>query len=286
MTVFDAKSKDTFWHNGIIRLDAAVTPELLHVLRLEFDNWVAQSRQHSIPFGQMIDGRPRFDVEPGHCAKRPALRRVASPTELSEAYLSVVCASHLISAIAELVGPNLRFHHSKVNSKLPGTKTSVKWHQDFAFDPHSNDDLITAILLLDDVTEDNGPPKIAPGSHRGSLHSLWHNGAFTGAVCSETAKHWEAFAVPCTGQRGSAFLMHTRLAHASAENVSNAPRTLFIFNVGAADAVPLAPCAVPSIHQGKIVHGVEPNRIRCTPFELETPEIPNGASFFVQQARH
>lgn len=114
----------------------------------------------------------------------------------------------------------------------------------------------------------------------------WYNAYLALGLHSETAKHWEAFAVPCTGQRGSAFLMHTRLAHASAENVSNALRTLFIFNVGAADALPLAPCAVPSIHQGKIVHGVEPNRIRCTPFELQAPEIPNGASFFVQQARH
>lgn len=84
--------------------------------------------------------------------------------------------------------------------------------------------------------------------------------------------------------RGSAFLLHTRLAHASAVNRSDAARTLFIFNIGAADAVPLSPCAVPSVHQGMIVCGQEPHRIRCTPFEVKIPEIPTSASFFVQQA--
>lgn len=284
MPVVDHNSKALFRRDGVIKLDAAITPELLNMLRLEFDAWVARSRQYSAPFGLMMDGRPRFDVEPGHCAERPALRRVASPTELSDAYLSVVRDSRIISAIAELIGSDLRFHHSKVNSKLPGAKTSVKWHQDFAYDPHSNDDLITVILLLNDVTEENGPPKVVPGSHKGPLRALWHAGVFTGAVGNEIAEQCEASSVSCIGQRGSAFLMHTRLAHASAENGSSSPRTLFIFNIGAADAVPLAPCAVPSIHQGMIVHGKEPNRVRCTPFELQTPEVPTGASFFTQQA--
>lgn len=284
MPVVDDNSKASFWRDGVMQLEAAVEPELLDVLRAEFNGWVDRSRHHTVPFGRMLDGRPRFDVEPGHCPERPALRRVASPTELSDHYLSVVCGGRIIDATAELVGPDLRFHHSKINSKLPGTATSVKWHQDFAFDPHSNDDLITVILFLDDVTHDNGALKVAPGSHRGPLYTHWHEGVFTGTVSSEVATRLEESAMPCVGPRGLALLMHTRTAHASGTNTTTAARALYIFNVGAADAVPLAPCAVPSAHQGMLVHGEEPGWIRCTPFELQNPEIPAGASFFEQQA--
>ena len=284
MATLDDQQKAAFWRDGFVKLDAVLPADRLAVLRLEFDRWVLQSRQHAGPFGRMQDGRPRFDVEPGHSARRPALRRVASPTELSQAYLQVVCDRRLTEAVADLIGPDLRFHHAKINSKLPGAATQVKWHQDFAFDPHSNDDLVTVALFLDDVCAQNGPLKVAPGSHRGPVYTLWHNGVFTGAVSQKVTARLEASAVPCTGSGGSALLMHTRLAHASAVNKSSAPRTLFIFNIGAADALPLSSCAVPSIHQGMIVRGQEPHRIRCTPFEVPKPEVPTGASFFEQQA--
>lgn len=285
MAILSDEQKSAFWRDGFLRVDDAITAQLGHELARDFSAWVEESRGHSGAYGQMLDGRPRFDVEPGHSAEHPALRRVASPTELSESYLSAITGGRATDAAAELLGPDLRFHHSKVNSKLPGAKTTVKWHQDFTFDPHSNDDLVTVILFIDDVTEQSGPPLVVPGSHQGDLHSLWHNGKFTGAVSEEVARECETRATPCTGPGGTAYLMHTRLSHASLENKSLAPRTLFIFNIGAADAVPLSPCAVPSRHQGMIIRGREPGKIRCTEYEMECPEIPQGASFFVQQAQ-
>ena len=41
----------------------------------------------------------------------------------------------------------------------------VEWHQDFAFYPHTNDDLIIGIYL-EDCYEQNGPLKIIKGSHK------------------------------------------------------------------------------------------------------------------------
>ena len=83
---------------------------------------------------------------------------------------------------AELIGPSIRFHHGKVNSKLPGTATQVKWHQDFPFEPMTNDDMITALLFVDDVTLENGPLEVLPGTHKGPIHSHWHKGLFTGSA--------------------------------------------------------------------------------------------------------
>ena len=50
--------------------------------------------------------------------------------------------------VADLIGPDVKLHHTKINSKLPGSATAVKWHQDFPFTPHSNDSLITALLMV------------------------------------------------------------------------------------------------------------------------------------------
>lgn len=275
---------DAFRRDGAVVAQNAVSPETLAALRATFSDWVEESRTHTAAYGQICDGRPRFDIEDDHAPDHPSLRRVASPTDVSDIYANVAFGSAMTDMASDLLGPDVRFHHAKVNSKLPKTKTVVKWHQDFPFDPHSNDDTLTALLFLDDITLENGPLMIAPGSHRGPLLSHFQNGQFTGAVSEDAAAAFQASAVPCTGPAGSVCLMHSRVAHASSPNDSALPRTLYIVTYAAADAVPLAPCAVPSPHQGKIVRGVEPGRIRSMNFEIQTPVIPKGASFFAQQA--
>jgi len=274
-----------FRRDGAVVVEDAITPEALSALCAEFSAWVDESRTQTAAYGQICDGRPRFDLDDDHTAERPSLRRVASPTDISKTYCDVAFDSAMTDMAADLVGPNVRFHHAKVNSKLPKTKTVVKWHQDFTFDPHSNDDTLTALLFLDDVTMENGPLLIAPGSHRGPLHSLWQDGAFTGAVGDDVAASFQAAARPCYGRAGSVCLMHSRVAHASTANDSDGARTLYIVTYSAADAVPLSPVAVPSPDSGRLVRGSEPGRIRSTDFKMETPEIPSGASFFVQQAQ-
>ncbi len=276
--------KSEFWENGVTVVESAYSAADLEPLRQQHQHWIDESRQHAGPFGEVLDGRPRFDVEPGHGKESPALRRVASPEEVSQAYLDILQGGPLIEAVADLLGADLRFHHAKLNSKLPGSGTTVKWHQDFTFDPHSNDDCITAMLFLDDITHEIGPARVVPGSHRGPLYSLWHKDVFTGAVAHEVAARCETEAIECLGPEGSLCLMHTRALHASSENLTAGPRTLYIATLTAADAIPLVPCAVPSSYSGSILHGRDPGRIRSIAFAMENPEIPAGASFFNQQA--
>ncbi|UCH41917.1 MAG: phytanoyl-CoA dioxygenase family protein [Gammaproteobacteria bacterium] len=273
-----------FWESGVVVVESAYSAHELEPLLQQHRRWIEESRHHDGPFGEMSDGRPRFDVEPGHCREKPALRRVASPEEISSAYLDILQGGPMLMAVVDLLGENLRFHHAKLNSKLPGSGTTVKWHQDFTFDPHSNDDCVTAMLFLDDIIPDIGPARVVPGSHRGPLYSLWHEEVFTGAVADEIAAQCEQKAVECLGPVGSLCLMHTRALHASSENLTRRPRTLYIATLTAADAIPLAPCAVPSKYAGSVVHGRNPGRIRSIAFDMENPEIPSGASFFDQQA--
>ncbi len=278
--------KDAFWRDGYLTIENAVSPDLLGRLRDAFSGWVEESRSHDSPYGETINAKPRFDVEPGHTADKPGLRRVNAPVEVSEAYYEAMASSHMTDCVADLIGPNLKFHHSKINSKLPGGATQVKWHQDFPFTPHTNDDVITALLMVDEVTEENGPLEVLPGSHKGEIHGLWHDGVFTGAIDDEIAADCQRKAALCTGPAGSVCLMHTRLLHGSAPNKSANPRTLFISVYSAEDSVPVSPSPMPNKFEGTVVRGVRTGRVRAIPYEIMLPQLPSSASFFDQQAQH
>ena len=285
MTTLTPEQVELFQRDGYLVLEDALSGEDLERLRRDFAGWVEESRQHDAAYGLTFDGRPRFDIEPGHSAERPALRRIASPTELSAAYLDVMRDSPAVDATAELIGPNLEFNHAKVNSKQPGAATEVRFHQDICFEAHTNDSMLAVLYFLDDVTLENGPLEVVPGSHRGPLYDHWQDGVFTGIVASEVETRARIAAVPCTGPAGTACLMHGRLLHGSAPNLSDRPRTLFISAYRAEDCYPLETSHVPCEHEGELVRGERTNRVRCSDMELAFSEVPTGASFFEQQAQ-
>lgn len=285
LKVLTPDQQESFWANGYLVVHDAVSPAQLDAMREDFGAWVEESREHSDSYGSTLDNRPRFDLEPGHDKDRPALRRVSAPIEVSEAFRTVATESNMVDAVADLIGPNVKLHHTKINSKLPGATTEVKWHQDFPFTPHSNDDIVTALLMVDEVTETNGPLEVLAGSHTGELHSLWHDGVFTGHIEDGIARQSKANADVCTGPAGAVCFMHTRLLHGSTANRSDRPRTLFIAVYSAEDAVPLSPNPLPNKYEGLMVRGERTNRIRSTVFDVERPEFPKAASFFNQQAK-
>jgi len=284
MRVLSEEQREQFWSEGFLLVENVVDADLLQAMRDDFSAWVEESREHSEPYGEAIDGRARYDLEPGHTAEKPALRRVNAPVEVSQAYYDSMASSRMTDCVADLIGPNVKFHHSKINAKLPGGKTEVKWHQDFPFTPHSNDDLITALLMVDDVTQENGPLEVVAGSHKGELHGLWHNGVFTGAVADSVAEDCKQKAVTCVGSAGSVCLMHTSLLHGSAPNLGNRARNIFISVYSAEDAVPCSSNPMPTEFEGLVVRGEKTGKIRSIPFEIELPQKPVTASFFDQQA--
>jgi ectoine hydroxylase-related dioxygenase (phytanoyl-CoA dioxygenase family) len=284
MHVLTSQQKEQFWSQGYLVVENAVDNKQLQALKDDFAKWTQQSRDYSAPYGETIDNRPRFDIALGHTKAKPELRRINAPVEVSQAYYEAMASSKMTDCVADLIGPNVKLHHSKINSKLPGGKTEVKWHQDFPFTPHSNDDLITALLMVDEVTLDNGPLEVVPGSHKGELHNLWQDGVFTGSVSALVTKQCQAQAVTCVGAAGSVCLMHTRLLHGSKPNTGKDPRTLFISVYSSEDAIPYSSNPMPSKYEGLVVRGEKTNTVRSVEYVMPLPEKPTTASFFDQQA--
>lgn len=276
---------DQYHQQGFLVVEHVLTSEEIAALQHDFDQWVEESRSQSAPWGNTQDGRSRFDIESDHSADHPSLRRVSSPNDISAAYRHAALQSRMTQIAGQLIGGSgARYHHSKINSKLPHTATKVEWHQDFLFTPHSNDDIVTALLMVSEVTPENGPLNVVPGSHRGQLYSHWQDGRFTGAVEPAVVKEQCQQPSACFGPSGSVCFMHTRLLHASSPNETEWPRTLFIAVYAAEDALPFGENPLPSPDAGTLVYGDESGMVRSTPNELRLPQKPRGASFFVQQA--
>lgn len=277
---------DAFWRDGYVVGRDAVSADELRALQDDLSAWVDESRAHDAPFGEpTVDGRPRFDMGQEHCAERPALRRVNNPSEISAHYNAVMRDSAMLDMVTELIGPNVKYHHCKINLKLPGTNTVVRYHQDFSYTPHTNDDIVTALLMLDDLTEQNGCLMVVPGSHRGPQYSLFDGATFTGFLDRKEEAALRKDEVPVIGRAGDVCLMHTRLVHGSAANRSGANRGLFICVYTAADAFPLARNPMPSTLEGTVVRGERTRVARLEQGDIELPEQPRSASFFTVQGQ-
>ena len=98
--------------------------------------------------------------------KREILR-LNNPTYYNKLFYNLSRNKKIINIVKKLLGGSVRFHHCKLNFKLPSKKGGeVSWHQDWAFYPHTNDDLITVGVYLEDCDEENGPLQVIPKSHK------------------------------------------------------------------------------------------------------------------------
>ena len=105
--VLSSSDIEAYWANGYAFVEDALTAEQLAALVSDFAAWVEESRRHSKPYGESLDHRARFDLEVDHTPERPALRRVASPLDISDAYLKAMRDNRALDAVAQLIGPNV-----------------------------------------------------------------------------------------------------------------------------------------------------------------------------------
>ncbi len=182
-----------------------------------------------------------FDLERTHTPLEPRVRRIKTPHKLDEIFWRVLRHSSVLNVLHSLIGNNVRLHGSKLNIKAPRYGAPVEWHQDWAFYPHTNDDILAIGLMLDDVEDDNGPMLAIPGTHK--RPKVWDhhmNGNFCGAINLDNLSDIDfSSAVSCTGPAGSCSFHHVRLVHGSAQNRSNNPRHLLLYECAAADSWPL-----------------------------------------------
>ena len=228
-----------------------------------------------------------YDLEASHKPHDVRVRRLKKPTEMAEVFYRVARDPRLLDALADLLGPAIRLSHptGKINIKGAEYGAPVEWHQDWAAYPHTNDDLLSVGIPLDDCLEENGPLLVIPGSHRGPAHDHHVNGLYCGGMDALTSGVDFSKAVALTGRAGMVTFHHVRAVHGSALNRSPRPRRLFLLQYAAVDAWPIL--GVPNLEKFNkgIVRG-EPTldpRMVAAPLRIPLPVVPTTGSVYEQQ---
>ena len=227
-----------------------------------------------------------FDLEPGHSAATPRLRRIKTPHAQHPSYARMVRHPGIVAVLQRLWGPNIRFDLSKLNLKAAGFGSSLEWHQDWAFYPHTNDDLAAVGIMIDDFKTDNGSMLVIPGSHTGPIYDHRAKGHFVGGIDPATSGIDFSKSVMCTGKAGSITVHHVRLLHGSSANLSGSPRRFLLHQYRSADAWPLIhPPSSWDAWTAALVSGQETLEPRMTavPLRLPYPSAPNQGSIYENQ---
>ena len=232
MEVLSSDQIETFRRNGGIVVSDRLSAAQLVAVRAEIDRFVDEARG-------MDASNHRLDLEDSHTRASPRVRRIKLPHMISDVIRDLMFSDAILAPVRDLIGPDLRLHTSKLNMKSANFGAAVEWHQDFAFYPHTNDDVVAVGVMIDDMGLENGPLQIMPGSHTGPIHDHHVDGVFAGAMDLKACGFDVADAVTLTGSAGSISVHHGRVVHGSALNVSDRDRRILFFEMMAADAFPI-----------------------------------------------
>jgi phytanoyl-CoA hydroxylase len=269
----------TYRRDGFIVLPDILTREEVEALRRVTEEFVRDAR--SVAANDEI-----YDLEDTHSAAEPRVRRLKAPHLHHPEYARAARHPKIVEVLRDLWG-SVRFDTGKLNMKSAGYGAPVEWHQDWAFYPHTNDDLAAVGIMLDDCDIENGPMMVIPGSHLGPIYDHHGpDGRFCGALDPDTSGLDLSPAVPCLGKAGSITVHHVRAVHGSATNFSGNERRFLLFQYRAADAWPLLGFAGGIEKFDELLLAGEPTlapRLAPVPVRLPLPPAEHQGSIYENQ---
>ena len=270
---------EQYHEKGYVVVEGVLSPEKLKRLRQETEAIIARA-------SEVTANNEIYDLEDSHSAQNPRVRRIKEPHNHSKYFWDLFCDSDITEVLVPLLGDNIRIYGAKMNMKAAGYGAPVEWHQDWAFYPHTNDDVLATGLLLDDCDESNGPLMVLPGSHKGPIYDHHADGFFCGAFDPDAEGLDVSPSEMLTGPAGSMTIHHVRAVHGSALNTSSRQRRLLLTEYAAADAFPMVGLKGDyAAYESRMARGVstrEP-RVEPVPVRLPLPAAKNQGSIYENQ---
>ena len=251
--VLTQAQREFYFSEGYILLEAIIGDEWIRKLRAATEEMVERSRK-------VTRSDTVFDLEPDHRPERAAAApRVSNPTEQHPVFWEYVNRVGAARRVADLVGPDVKFHHSKLN---------FKWSQGRRGGEVALRHLVLAAHQLF-------------AAHRRHLHLRLRHGAGTARRDSaEPPDRADAHpvrrrrqmgrlpvaarrrrgststkAVYLTGPAGSLTLHNCRTMHGSPRNDSDLGRPLLLYTLTSADAFPYTVNPIKPAHDQMIIRG-------------------------------
>ena len=242
------EQKDFYAENGYVIVRGLLTPEE-----------AAFYRQETHSLAERLSKRRNIDSTWGSAR---SLSEKAKTTQLlhchdvqfqSAAFSRLIVDERLASAAADIIGPNVQLHHTKMFIKPPEKGSPFPMHQDAPFFPHDNHSMIAAILHFDDAPLEKGCVRVVPGSHK--LGMLPHLG--DGGWHLSPDEYLVAEAVPIEAKAGDVLFFSYLTIHGSGINESSEARTTLLVQM----RDPADPPTIQthqSAGQGMMLYGIDP----------------------------
>src|SRR6266550_4087275 len=243
--------REQYFSEGYLYVERAIDDDWIGKLRAATEELVERSRK-------VTQSDAIFDLEPKHRPDAPRLRRVSNPVEQHPVFWDYCLKSVLPDIVADLVGPDVKFHHSKLNFKWAQGGEEVKWHYDISFWPHTNYSPLTAGTYIYDCGMDQGPLGVIPRSHRRQeLYTQYDDqGKWIGCLTERDAATLDLKSAKyLTGPAGSLTLHNCRTVHGSPRNTSDLGRPLLLNTLTSADAFPYTVNPIRSPRDQTIIRG-------------------------------
>ena len=292
------RSESNFYKkNGYLLKDELISKKDIKKLNVLIKNIVTKEKNSKKKIKDQ-GGTQSYDnyhfVFNNNSSKNKEILRLNNPQNNNKLFYDLSRNKKIIDIVKKLIGGTVRFHLGKLNFKLPNKKKGslVEWHQDFAFYPHTNDDLITVGIYLEDCYEKNGPLKVIKGSHKKELFSHHSNdNYFVGKINTKKNKINLKKSVSLTGKAGSVAFFHCRTIHGSGLNHTNGSRPLILFGYRACDAWPIINDGNPhpetnfENYEANIIYGKKTIEPRCTdvPVIIPLPKKKHYVSIYQLQ---
>ncbi len=244
------KQQEFYFDNGYLLIENAISSQILSKLQDSTAQAIDDSRQ-------VTQSDATWDLEPGHRSDNPRLRRLTSPNDYDDTYWAYASSETITEILSDLIGPDIKFHHSKLNFKWAGGGEEVKWHQDISFWPHTNYTPCTVGLYLEDCSDEQGPLGVIAGSHNGPLFDQYNeDNQWVGCLSDEDVMQLDmSRETYLPGPAGSITIHNCRTVHGSKINSMDRPRPLLLNAYAAADAMTYTFNPARSKYDQRIVRG-------------------------------
>ena len=255
-----------YFDRGYLAIPGVISEDWLVKLRAAMAEMVEQSRTYT-------ESDTKFALEAGHSADTPRLHRLYSPQDHHPVFWEFMTSEEMTSAAADVVGPDVKFHHAKLNFKSARGSRGFKWHQDIQAWPHTDYSPVTIGIYIDGCSMTQGPLSTVPGSHKGKLYSMYdENGSFVVRVRDEEIAWLTDDMIDSpVGPAGTAVMLHCRTIHGSLVNDSGRDRPLLLVVYSSADSFSYTSPPIESPHLGEIVRG---RPARYASFDPRPCELP------------
>lgn len=153
--------------DGVARIPSVFTKREIDLARV--DAIMALNKPYSFPGYGLFNGQP-LQVRKVDGVVFPAL--LFFPITVASYLNKLRLDPRMVEIVTGFLGPNVKQLNNQVYYRFPGDNDEFAWHQDLIFrvpkekHPNIETGYLQTIIVLDDITEDNGAVEFIPGSHK------------------------------------------------------------------------------------------------------------------------